>query len=238
MLRACALAAFILATPLVGMAQTPASPSPSAEASPDYRRAWFAYFHAQRAQHIDVLERYAERGTFIEAPEVNGYFHRFVDDRGHRCPVAELVWRSGDRELVQSTARDDNEVELATVRDGPLMEWILTSGLTQEEIATIQRPGDNSRMTQEFLAGIPAGRSYAEAVKASESKDAQETAVSAEFLESAATDGGAPISILPPPSPRPHLAAAVALLRANHDVSVAKAVHRLGDRVNAPPPSL
>jgi hypothetical protein len=47
---------------------------------------------------------------------------------------------SGQDQLVAKVAEQSNFIRLADVRQGPLMDWILTSGFTQDEIAAIQEP--------------------------------------------------------------------------------------------------
>ena len=42
--------------------------------------------------------------------------------------------------LVDKVAEQNNFIRLADVSQGPLMDWILTSGFTQDEIVAIQEP--------------------------------------------------------------------------------------------------
>ena len=51
-----------------------------------------------------------------------------------------MIWASGARDLVTQVAADDNAIRLATVTAGPLLDWIVTSGLTHDEVVLIQRP--------------------------------------------------------------------------------------------------
>ena len=62
----------------------------------------------------------------------------FVDDKGVRCPMAELIHKSGRDDLVEAVKREGNTVRLADVHTGPLYNWMLASGLTQEEVALVQ----------------------------------------------------------------------------------------------------
>jgi len=64
----------------------------------------------------------------------------FVDKEGHICAAANLIHLDGYKDLVKSTAKKSNYIVLANVKQGPLMDWMLTSGFTQEEIALIQEP--------------------------------------------------------------------------------------------------
>jgi hypothetical protein len=62
----------------------------------------------------------------------------FVDASGVRCPMAELLHKSGRDDLVAAVAKEANTVRLADVHSGPLHAWMLGSGLTQEEISLVQ----------------------------------------------------------------------------------------------------
>jgi hypothetical protein len=62
----------------------------------------------------------------------------FVDSRGVRCPMAEMIHMSGRDDLVEAVHRENNKVRLANVHSGPLFDWMLSSGLTQEEIVLVQ----------------------------------------------------------------------------------------------------
>jgi hypothetical protein len=94
---------------------------------------------ARRRWQIQTLEAYAARGRF---PQNEGYANRpvpiFVDRHGTRCAVGYLMHRSGWDPEVASVAQQDNLIEVPNVRDGVLIDWILQSGLTQEEAALIQ----------------------------------------------------------------------------------------------------
>lgn len=63
---------------------------------------------------------------------------RDADD--HLCAVATLVHLDGKDELVNTIAKDNNFVKTSTLTDGPLIDWVLTSGFTQEEVVMIQAP--------------------------------------------------------------------------------------------------
>jgi hypothetical protein len=104
------------------------------------RAAWRAYLAAQRQLQIQRLHEYAERGAFPANRVRPGALNVILDDERRLCAVASLMALSGQSELVEQTARDSNFIRLGTVTEGPLLEWILASGLTQEEVALIQEP--------------------------------------------------------------------------------------------------
>jgi hypothetical protein len=64
----------------------------------------------------------------------------WLDADGHFCAAATIIRTSGQIDLVDKVAEDNNFIRLADVKQGPLMDWILTSGFTQAEIAAIQEP--------------------------------------------------------------------------------------------------
>lgn len=54
--------------------------------------------------------------------------------------MAHLIWEDGEQDLVRLSAATQNGVLLGDVSEGPLLDWMLTSGLTQAEAAFIQGP--------------------------------------------------------------------------------------------------
>lgn len=91
----------------------------------------------RRAQMLAWLHAYAEAGQFPQDADGNPR-SVFRDARGVRCPMAELIYRSGHGDLVDQVARTHNDLRLADVHGGPLYAWIVESGLTQQEVAMIQ----------------------------------------------------------------------------------------------------
>jgi hypothetical protein len=52
--------------------------------------------------------------------------------------MAELIYRSGRADLVDQVVATNNKLRLADVQDGTLHDWMMSSGLTIEEIAMVQ----------------------------------------------------------------------------------------------------
>lgn len=91
----------------------------------------------RRAELLGWLDEYVAAGEY--PTDAAGMPQSvFMDARGVRCPMAELIWRSGHPELVAAVARENNSVRLAEVSDGPLHDWMVGSGLTRDEIVLIQ----------------------------------------------------------------------------------------------------
>lgn len=90
----------------------------------------------KRARLIAWLHAYRVAGVFPS--DGTQPISVFVDDRGVRCPMAEMIHLSGRDDLVEAVHRENNTLRLASVHGGPLYAWMLSSGLTQEEVALVQ----------------------------------------------------------------------------------------------------
>ena len=92
---------------------------------------------ARRAQMIDWLREYYERGIY-PTDAAGKPISVFKDAQGMRCPMAELIYRSGHGDLVDAVAAQNNKLRLADVKAGPVYDWMAQSGLTIEEITMVQ----------------------------------------------------------------------------------------------------
>jgi hypothetical protein len=95
---------------------------------------------SRRAKNVAAFRAYANRGVYPHNFQTSGALNVWIDEEGHMCAAATMIWKSGAKTLVRKTARDNNLIKLGDVTDGALMDWMLTSGLTQSEVATIQEP--------------------------------------------------------------------------------------------------
>lgn len=95
---------------------------------------------AARAKHIEQLHAYWVAGEFPLNETEDEIANIFRDHQGHLCAVANMLWQDGKTQLVEATAATDNLIRLADVHDGPLYDWVMQSGFTQEEVAMIQVP--------------------------------------------------------------------------------------------------
>ena len=93
------------------------------------RRANIARFHAYRVA-----------GVYPSNVFTNSLANIWRDQQGHFCAAATIIRASGAVELVDRIAEDNNFFRIANVEQGPVMDWILTSGLTKEELVMIQKP--------------------------------------------------------------------------------------------------
>lgn len=139
------------ATPPAGSRPAPTEPSldmPQVERlptmvpaiAPAMRARLQRVLAARRAKNIAAFRAYATRGVYPHNFVRDGALNVWIDQEGHLCAAATMIFRSGARALVRQVGRDDNYIHLADVTTGPVMDWILTSGLTQLEVATIQEP--------------------------------------------------------------------------------------------------
>ncbi len=96
---------------------------------------------ARRRVNLARFQRYVARGVYPVNSYQPGYVNVFIDESGHICAAATIISADGHRDVVDRTARERNFVRLGELTEGDeLYDWILTSGFTQEEIATIQEP--------------------------------------------------------------------------------------------------
>lgn len=104
------------------------------------RAALRAELARHRALQIERLGAYAQAGQFPHNYSQAATAHIFRDDAGRLCAVANLVHQDGRDDLVEATVRDHNDLAVADVHEGPVLAWIESSGLTQEELVRIQLP--------------------------------------------------------------------------------------------------
>ena len=93
-----------------------------------------------RAHNIAAFEGYVRRGSYPSNTFTTNIANVWRDRDGHLCAAATMIDTSGAHALVKLVAEQNNFIKLADVKQGPLMDWMLTSGLTQDEVAMIQKP--------------------------------------------------------------------------------------------------
>lgn len=96
---------------------------------------------ARRETQITRVDLYRRRGMFPQNVDFAGErVPYFVDHRGVSCAVANLMIEDGRRADVAAISAASNHVRVMDVSEGPLVDWVIGSGLLQEEAARIQ-PG-------------------------------------------------------------------------------------------------
>jgi hypothetical protein len=93
-----------------------------------------------RATNLAAFRAYQMKGVFPSNTFKPDKLNVWRDADGHLCAAATIINNAGQQDLVAKVAEQNNFIRLADVKQGPLMDWILTSGLTQDEIAAIQEP--------------------------------------------------------------------------------------------------
>jgi len=104
------------------------------------RAALRAKLIENRAANLERFRAYRKAGVYPSNVYTRGLANVWRDQDGHYCAAATIIRASGQEALVARVAEQDNFIKLADVTSGPLLDWILTSGLTQAEVALIQRP--------------------------------------------------------------------------------------------------
>jgi hypothetical protein len=109
-------------------------------AAPD-RAAVYQALAARREHNLTSFRIYRNRGVYPHNMVRPGPLNVWRDPDGHLCAAATILLDDGQSELVKHIADIDNNIRLLDVTEGALMDWMLTSGLTVEEIDRIQVPG-------------------------------------------------------------------------------------------------
>jgi hypothetical protein len=94
----------------------------------------------RRAHNLESFRAYRKAGVYPHNLTRTGSLNVWLDREGHLCAAATMIDKDGKHELVQKTAETNNFIRLLDVVDGPVLDWILMSGFTIEEIDRIQAP--------------------------------------------------------------------------------------------------
>ncbi|QDT01460.1 hypothetical protein [Adhaeretor mobilis] len=125
--------------------------------TPSERDHWLAKLAKQRAQQIARLRVYQQRGLFPQNEyDTQCALPIFVDSDNTACAVGHLMRMSGWEKEVELIARTNNLVYVPDVQAGPIVEWVVESGLTLEEAALVQ-PGYEGPAPDSTLAELMSG---------------------------------------------------------------------------------
>jgi hypothetical protein len=117
------------------------APAPAVAVAPSIDRAAVrAALAARREASVERFLAYREARVYPLNSFADGLQHVWLDALGNLCAAATIIAADWGRDAVAAVAREDNFVRLADVHDGPLADWILTSGLTHHEVVAIQEP--------------------------------------------------------------------------------------------------
>lgn len=95
----------------------------------------------RRTLTIQRFLAYREARVYPINTKLPGAAHVWLDEVGNLCAAATIIAADWGRAASEAVAREDNNIALASVTEGELYNWILTSGMTQAEIVAIQAPG-------------------------------------------------------------------------------------------------
>ena len=93
----------------------------------------------QRALNLNRLNTYRRNGVFpknLDFPK--NFIPYFKDAYDTPCAVAYLMEQSGECQTVTAVAKSCNHIYVNRIKEGPALDWIKQSGLTQKEAALIQ----------------------------------------------------------------------------------------------------
>jgi hypothetical protein len=99
---------------------------------------WKQALAGARLYAITRLREYSAAGRFPRNHRIFGRVPTFIDARNTPCAVGYLMQRSGHGALARTIAATNNNVYIERIEEGPALDWILFSGLTQSECALIQ----------------------------------------------------------------------------------------------------
>jgi len=127
---------------------SPPSEVPENVVAPEYRVAPVvltrekvrARLTEARERSIAAFHAYRTTSSYPSNTFTDGALNVWRDSEGRFCAAATILRVTGGMDMSERIASEDNNIKLANVTDGALMDWVLTSGLTQEELALIQRP--------------------------------------------------------------------------------------------------
>jgi hypothetical protein len=117
-----------------------AKPPAAATAIDAERDAVIDQLARNRSANLARFRSYQRDAVFPNNTYSPGKLNVWRDGEGHLCAAATIIRASGKVALVDEIARTQNFIRLGDVRGGAVMDWILTSGFTQDEIAMIQEP--------------------------------------------------------------------------------------------------
>ena len=109
--------------------------------APEIDRAMLRAKLAERREaNVQRFLAYREARSYPINSYVPGLQHVWLDEYGQLCAAATVISADWGFDVTAAVSYEDNFIKLADVADGPLLEWMLTSGLTKHELVAIQEP--------------------------------------------------------------------------------------------------
>jgi hypothetical protein len=131
-------------------ATVPTNPLPVVEQQTEIDRAALRQKLAERrASTFKNFLAYRDAMVYpINELPGGGFRHVWIDRTGNLCAAATLISKDWGRAAATRVGKTDVELKLANVKSGPVLDWMLTSGMTRAELVAIQLPGDTFVMDQ------------------------------------------------------------------------------------------
>lgn len=108
------------------------------------RAALRAKLAARRADTFKNFLAYRDAMVYpVNELPGGGFRHVWIDRSGNLCAAATLISKDWGVEAATRVGKVDVEIKLANVKSGPVLDWMLTSGMTRSELVAIQLPGDD-----------------------------------------------------------------------------------------------
>jgi hypothetical protein len=140
----------LLVIAVVGLISSHASaaPDPKEDTVTQLRQV----LEQRRAINLKRFHHYRLKRIYPHNTYEPGMVNVWTDADGHLCAVATLMKAEGLDSLVQQIGLEQNFMRIAEVDSGPVIDWVLASGLTQEELVMIQQPSaaDVEDMEREY----------------------------------------------------------------------------------------
>jgi hypothetical protein len=114
---------------------------------------WPEALRAERMKNINRLHDYREAGNFpMNFDHPDRQLPCFLDRKGNLCAVANLIAQSEGIEMVEKITSRYKYATVSEMKMPELEQWIASSGLTRDEVITIQEPGFT--MQDQFTGGV------------------------------------------------------------------------------------
>jgi hypothetical protein len=118
---------------------------------------WPEALRAERMKNIDRLHEYRLAGNFpFNYDHPGQQLPCFLDRNGNLCAVANLIAKSEGMGMVKKITSRYKYATVSEMKMPELDRWIAGSGLTRDEVITIQEPGFSMRVQVESVQPIAA----------------------------------------------------------------------------------
>ena len=107
----------------------------------------------RRVHNLAAFHSYWTGGVYPHNTYRVGPLNVWRDATGHFCAAATMIDKDGQHELAAKTGDANPYIRLLDTTEGPLLDWMMTSGFTIEEIDRIQAPAiEPERIDPQTLA--------------------------------------------------------------------------------------